>query len=40
MQGLGDCSNVAGTGWDAPVPNRILSCEGALIRRADVACKV
>jgi hypothetical protein len=38
MQALRECCIVAGTGWDAPVPNRILSCEGALIRRADVAC--
>ncbi len=37
MQAFGDCCIVAGTGWDAPVPNRILSGEGALIRRADVA---
>lgn len=30
------CS-VVGTSWDAAVPNRIYSCEGALIRRADIA---
>jgi hypothetical protein len=40
MYAFGDCCTVAGTHWDAVIPNRILSCEGALIRRADVLCVV
>jgi hypothetical protein len=32
-----DSCRVSGTDWDAVIPNKIFSCEGALIRRADVA---
>jgi len=33
-------SKVVGTGWHHLVPPRIFPCEGALIRRADVAFDV
>ena len=31
-----DSCKVSETDWDALIPNKIFSCEGALIRRADV----
>jgi len=31
------CFRCDSTSWDAVIPSKIKSCEGALIRRADVA---